>query len=296
MEAAMLILAGLGNPGPQVREEPPQRRLHGRRRDRAPLELRPGEGQLPEPGLRGRHRHRRRAPVRALILKPQTFMNESGRAVGEAMHFFKLTPADVVVFYDELDLAPGRFRMKTGGGAAGHNGIRSIAAHIGPDFRRARIGIGHPGDKDRVLGYVLDNFHKAEQQAWVDALLPGRRRRPALPGRGRGRALPGRGDAPGAGREGRPPQAGPRRALNGQISPSAVSSGAGLWRVGPDAARRPGTGSGPSPPSIEALARRPARSGPSGPRMSPPRPGTPPGRSRGPPRTHGAAGSPSASP
>jgi PTH1 family peptidyl-tRNA hydrolase len=107
--------------------------------------------------------------VRALAIKPQTFMNESGRSVGEAMRFFKLTPADVVVFYDELDLAPGRFRMKTGGGAAGHNGIRSLIQHIGPDFRRARIGIGHPGHKDRVLGYVLDNFAKVEQP-WVDAL------------------------------------------------------------------------------------------------------------------------------
>jgi PTH1 family peptidyl-tRNA hydrolase len=106
-----------------------------------------------------------------LLFKPATFMNESGRAVGEAMRYFKLEPSDVVVFYDELDLAPGRFRMKTGGGAAGHNGIRSIASHIGPGFRRARIGIGHPGDKDRVLGYVLDNFPKAEQQGWVDPLL-----------------------------------------------------------------------------------------------------------------------------
>ena len=88
-------------------------------------------------------------PVKALALKPQTFMNESGRSVGEALKFFKLQPADLVVFYDEIDLAPGRFRMKTGGGAAGHNGIRSIAASaVGPDFRRARIGIGHPGHKD----------------------------------------------------------------------------------------------------------------------------------------------------
>jgi peptidyl-tRNA hydrolase, PTH1 family len=108
--------------------------------------------------------------TRALILKPQTYMNESGRAVAEAVRFFKLKPADVVVFYDELDLAPGRFRMKTGGGAAGHNGIRSITDWIGPDFRRARIGIGHPGDKEKVLGYVLHDFAKAER-AWLDPLL-----------------------------------------------------------------------------------------------------------------------------
>lgn len=85
------------------------------------------------------------------------------------MKFYKLTPADVVVFYDEIDLAPGRFRMKTGGGAAGNNGIRSITAHIGADFRRARMGTGHPGHKDRVMGHVLSDFHKVEQP-WVNAL------------------------------------------------------------------------------------------------------------------------------
>jgi peptidyl-tRNA hydrolase, PTH1 family len=97
-----------------------------------------------------------------LLLKPQTFMNDSGRSVGEAMRFFKLEPADVTVFYDELDLAPFKVKVKTGGGAAGHNGIRSTMAHIGEDFRRVRIGIGHAGHKDRVLGYVLGNYAKAE--------------------------------------------------------------------------------------------------------------------------------------
>ncbi len=101
-------------------------------------------------------------PVNVLALKPQTFMNESGRSVAETMNFFKGKPADVVVFHDELDLAPGRFRMKAGGGAAGHNGLRSIADWISPEFRRARMGIGHPGDKDRVLSYVLANFGKEE--------------------------------------------------------------------------------------------------------------------------------------
>ncbi len=118
-------------------------------------------------------------PVRALILKPQTFYNESGRAVAEALKFYKLTPADVVVFYDEIDLAPGRFRMKTGGGAAGNNGIRSITAHIGPDFRRARLGTGHPGHKDRVMGHVLSDFHKVEL-GWVKG-LDGRLRRGRCP-------------------------------------------------------------------------------------------------------------------
>ena len=97
-----------------------------------------------------------------LLLKPQTFMNESGRSVGEAMRFFKLEPGDVTAFYDELDLDPFRVKVKTGGGTAGHNGIRSIDAHIGPDFRRVRLGIGHPGHKERVTGHVLGNFAKPE--------------------------------------------------------------------------------------------------------------------------------------
>lgn len=97
-----------------------------------------------------------------LLLKPQTFMNESGRSVGEAMRFFKQEAANVTVFYDELDLDPFRVKVKTGGGTAGHNGIRSIDAHIGPDFRRVRLGIGHPGHKERVTGHVLGNFAKAE--------------------------------------------------------------------------------------------------------------------------------------
>jgi PTH1 family peptidyl-tRNA hydrolase len=108
--------------------------------------------------------------ARALLLKPQTFYNESGRAVAEAMRFYKLTPADVVVFHDEIDLAPGRFRMKTGGGAAGNNGIRSITGAIGPEFRRARLGTGHPGHKDLVMGHALSNFSKAELE-WAQPLL-----------------------------------------------------------------------------------------------------------------------------
>jgi len=108
-------------------------------------------------------------PVKALLVKPQTFYNETGRAVAEALKFYKAAPADVVVFYDEIDLAPGRFRMKTGGGAAGNNGVRSITAHIGPDFRRARMGTGHPGHKEKVMGHVLSDFHKVDQ-AWVNAL------------------------------------------------------------------------------------------------------------------------------
>jgi PTH1 family peptidyl-tRNA hydrolase len=105
-----------------------------------------------------------------LALEPTTYMNESGRSVGEAMRFYKLTPADVVVFHDELDLAPGKVRVKKGGGTAGHNGLRSLDAHLGPEFWRVRIGIGHPGHKDRVHGWVLGDFAKADE-AWLDPLL-----------------------------------------------------------------------------------------------------------------------------
>lgn len=162
----MLLLAGLGNPGPKYAgnrhnigfmavEAIAERHGLGPWRKRF-------QGEAAEGSIAG---------VKVLALKPQTFMNESGRSVGEAASFFKLTPAQVVVFYDELDLAPGRFRMKTGGGAAGHNGIRSIAASpVGDAFRRARLGIGHPGDKAKVLGHVLGDFAKADV-AWVKALL-----------------------------------------------------------------------------------------------------------------------------
>jgi PTH1 family peptidyl-tRNA hydrolase len=169
----MLILAGLGNPGPQYaanrhnfgamavdglaehwRFGAERKRFHSLAR----------EGEIPRPaGSAG-------PAVKALILKPQTFYNDSGQAVSAAMAFYKLTPADVVVFYDEIDLAPGRFRMKTGGGAAGNNGIRSVTAHIGADFRRARLGAGHPGHKDKVMGHVLSDFHKVERP-WVKALI-----------------------------------------------------------------------------------------------------------------------------
>jgi PTH1 family peptidyl-tRNA hydrolase len=105
-----------------------------------------------------------------LLLKPATFMNESGRSIGEAMRFYKLTPEDVTVFYDELDLAPFKVKVRRGGGTAGHNGIRSTDAHLGPDFRRVRIGIGHPGHKEKVTGHVLGNFAKAEMDDLADLL------------------------------------------------------------------------------------------------------------------------------
>jgi len=109
-------------------------------------------------------------PVKVLLLKPQTFMNESGRAVQQAMQFYKIPLDKVVVFHDELDLAPGKFRMKLGGGIAGHNGLRSIRQHVGENFYRARLGIGHPGAKNKVHSYVLSDFAKSEQ-TWVEDFM-----------------------------------------------------------------------------------------------------------------------------
>ncbi len=105
-----------------------------------------------------------------LLLKPGTFMNESGRAVRAAADFYKLAPQDITLFHDELDLLPMKVKVKRGGGSAGHNGLRSTDKHIGPEFRRVRIGIGHPGHKDRVTGYVLGDYAKAEQDALTDML------------------------------------------------------------------------------------------------------------------------------
>jgi PTH1 family peptidyl-tRNA hydrolase len=106
---------------------------------------------------------------RVLLLLPGTYMNESGRAVAEAAHFHKLPASDIVVIHDEIELVPGKVRVKIGGGNAGHNGLRSITAHVGNDYRRVRIGVGHPGDKDRVHGYVLSDFAK-DERPWVEAL------------------------------------------------------------------------------------------------------------------------------
>ena len=106
---------------------------------------------------------------RVLLLLPGTYMNESGRAVAEAAHFYKVGVGDIVVFHDEIDLAPGKIRVKTGGGVAGHNGLRSISAHVGNDYRRVRIGVGHPGVKELVHAHVLGDFAKNERP-WVETL------------------------------------------------------------------------------------------------------------------------------
>jgi PTH1 family peptidyl-tRNA hydrolase len=158
----MRIFVGLGNPGTRYAGN---RHNIGfmavdeiaRRHRFAPWRSR-FQGQVSE-GLIG--------VERVLLLKPQTFMNESGQSVGEAARFYKAALADVSVFHDELDLAPSKLRVKIGGGNAGHNGLRSISAHCGNDYRRVRMGIGHPGDKSLVMPYVLNDFAKAERP-WVE--------------------------------------------------------------------------------------------------------------------------------
>lgn len=165
----MIIIAGLGNPGAKyagnrhnigfmAADAIAGRWRFGPERAKFQSVIREGEVETAN------------GPVKVLLMKPQTFMNESGRAVGEAARFYKVAPAGIIVFHDEIDLAPGRFRMKTGGGAAGQNGVRSLISQLGPDFRRARMGVGHPGEPQLVHGYVLADFHKADQP-WVDALL-----------------------------------------------------------------------------------------------------------------------------
>src|SRR5262245_18099338 len=161
----MLVFAGLGNPGARY-----QHNRHNvgfmaadaihRRHSFSPwskkFQALVAEGRL------GDHK--------VLLIKPQTMMNLSGQAVGEALRFYKLEPADLTVFYDEIDLAPGKVRIKKGGGAGGHNGIRSIDGHIGQDYRRVRIGVGHPGVKEMVHPHVLGDFAKADRE-WLDPLL-----------------------------------------------------------------------------------------------------------------------------
>lgn len=121
------------------------------------------QGKISE-GMLGREK--------VLLLKPETFMNRSGQSVGEAMRFYKLEPGDITVFHDELDLAPGKVRVKQGGGHAGHNGLRSIHGHIGEAYQRVRLGIGHPGHKDAVSGYVLHDFPRADED-WLGPLMDG---------------------------------------------------------------------------------------------------------------------------
>ncbi|MCH8097296.1 MAG: aminoacyl-tRNA hydrolase [Proteobacteria bacterium] len=160
----MLLLVGLGNPGAEhtnnrhnigfmAVDEIIRRHSFGPRRER----------------FNGRAAEGRIGNTKILALKPATYMNESGLAVGNAARFYKLEPDDIIVLHDDIDLVPGKVRVKRGGGAAGHNGLRSIDSHIGKDYLRVRIGVGHPGDKDEVERYVLRNFPR-EDMRWVEAL------------------------------------------------------------------------------------------------------------------------------
>ncbi|MBV7378576.1 aminoacyl-tRNA hydrolase [Maritimibacter dapengensis] len=163
----MKLFVGLGNPGPKYagnRHNIGFMALdaiaegHGFGPWRAKF-----QGALSEGNLGGE---------KVLLLKPETFMNLSGQSVGEAMRFYKLDSTDVTVFHDELDLAPGKLKLKLGGGHAGHNGLRSIHQHIGPHYARVRLGIGHPGHKDKVSPYVLSDFAKADRE-WLDDMMRG---------------------------------------------------------------------------------------------------------------------------
>ncbi|MCX5578025.1 aminoacyl-tRNA hydrolase [Kaistia terrae] len=161
----MLLIVGLGNPGSQYALNRHNigfmaadaiHRRHGFSPWRSRFQALVSEGTL--------------AGRKTLLMKPQTYMNESGRAVGEAARFHKIPNADIVVMHDELDLPAAKIRMKTGGGHGGHNGLRSISAHIGEDYRRLRLGIGHPGSKELVHGYVLHDFAKVDGE-WINLLL-----------------------------------------------------------------------------------------------------------------------------
>jgi peptidyl-tRNA hydrolase, PTH1 family len=160
----MLLFAGLGNTGRAFaghRHNAGFMALDAIARDyRAPASRARFQGLVSEIVLEGE---------RVILLEPQTYMNESGRSVGEAARYYQIDPSRIVVFHDELDLLPGKVRVKTGGGNAGHHGLRSLTEHLGNEYRRVRIGIGHPGDKALVHNYVLSDFAK-EEIPWVAAL------------------------------------------------------------------------------------------------------------------------------
>ena len=161
----MQLWAGLGNPGPRYA-------LHRHNVGFMALDViaeMHGFGPV-QKKFSGWVQEGRIGAEKVLLLKPATFMNESGQSVGEAMRFYRLEIDALTVFHDELDLAPFKVKVKRGGGTAGHNGLRSIDRHLGPDFRRVRIGIGHPGHKDRVTGHVLGNYAKAELDDLTDML------------------------------------------------------------------------------------------------------------------------------
>lgn len=162
---SMQLWVGLGNPGGQYAMH-----RHNIGFMAADVIAESYHFSLPAKKFQGWIQEGRIGAQRILLLKPATFMNESGRSVRAALDFYKLTPEDVTVFYDEIDLLPMKVKVKHGGGAAGHNGIRSMIQHIGENFRRIRLGIGHPGQKERVTGHVLGNFHKSEIEPLTDLL------------------------------------------------------------------------------------------------------------------------------
>lgn len=166
-EAAVKLIVGLGNPGGKYASNRHNIGFLAVDRIAADYDFTPWRARFQGMAAEGRL-----GDKRVTLLKPQTFMNLSGQSVGEAARYLKLTPADVIVLHDELDLAPGKCRVKQGGGHAGHNGLRSIHQHIGAEYGRVRLGIGHPGHKDKVAPYVLSDFAKAEQD-WLDDLLRG---------------------------------------------------------------------------------------------------------------------------
>ena len=161
----MLLLVGLGNPGSKYSnnrhnvgfmavDEIAHRHGFGAARRKFQGDI--AEGRI--------------GTEKVLLLKPHTYMNESGRSVGEAAQFYKLAPEDIVIIHDEIDLEAGKFRMKVGGGSAGNNGIKSLVRHLGPDFRRMRIGVGHPGNRGEVHSHVLKDFSKLDHE-WLDPMI-----------------------------------------------------------------------------------------------------------------------------
>jgi PTH1 family peptidyl-tRNA hydrolase len=166
-QAAMKLFVGLGNPGGTYAKHRHNIGFMAMDQIAADHGFGPWKSKFQGDVTEGRL-----GSEKVLLLKPGTFMNRSGQSVQAAMQFYKLEPGDVTVFHDELDLAPGKCRVKQGGGHAGHNGLRSIHGHIGDAYGRVRLGIGHPGHKDKVSGYVLHDFAKADE-AWLDDLLRG---------------------------------------------------------------------------------------------------------------------------
>ncbi|MEM6620752.1 MAG: aminoacyl-tRNA hydrolase [Pseudomonadota bacterium] len=163
----VILVVGLGNPGPKYAGN--RHNIGFMALDQVASDAAFGpwrakfDGEIAEGRLSGK---------RIVLLKPHTFMNESGLSVGKAANFLKIAAEDIIVIHDELDLAPGKCRVKVGGGHAGHNGLRSIHAHMGPDYARVRLGIGHPGDKNLVSSYVLRDFAKSDRD-WLDPLIDG---------------------------------------------------------------------------------------------------------------------------